>query len=605
MAGHDINYIALSGALSLLGRTGERPQAPINLLGDFAGGGMLCALGITLALLERSHSGKGQVVDAAMVDGAAYLSTFIYKFRNAGMWRDERGTNMLDGAAPFYDTYRTKDGQYMSVGAIEPQFYAALLQGLGLDAATMPQQMDQSKWRETAARFSEIFAGKTRDEWCAIFDGTDACVAPVLALGEADTHPHNRARRLLIADRAGQARAGPGPAPVAHAGRRHPAAAARSARTRAPSSASSASRRRRSSVSRSRRRRVARRAERAPPWSAAARCRRGERGGEAAAGRRLSRRSSTSTLPRLMAANDTPNRALAEIKELIDAGRPLIYLQSAEEERVQQLLLDAAQHLFSPPVPVFTWTATEGLRGPDGASVGETTVDPRAALDWIIDHEQPALFNLRDFHDAMRHSAEVRRRLRDLYTRVLRHQEVHLHLVAGGPHSRRAAARHRAGRSAAARLRGAARVHRARGHGARAAGVSVDADPGTLTQLGRAVQGLTLNETRHALRRALAATQRLDASSLPYLLEEKHLLVKKKTGVIEYIADPGGLENVGGAPLLKKWLLERRKLFEMRDQISHDIVPKGLLMMGISGCGKSLAVKAIAQCFSCRSTAST
>ena len=128
---------------------------------------MLCALGICLALLERAHSGKGQVVDAAMVDGAAYLGTFVYKFRNAGMWRDERGTNMLDGAAPFYDTYRTKDGEFMSVGAIEPQFYAALLKGLGLDAAPMPHQMDQSRGRRPRERFAEIFATKTRAEWCA------------------------------------------------------------------------------------------------------------------------------------------------------------------------------------------------------------------------------------------------------------------------------------------------------------------------------------------------------------------------------------------------------------------------------------------------------
>jgi alpha-methylacyl-CoA racemase len=211
MAGHDINYIALSGALSLLGRKGEKPAAPINLLGDFAGGGMLCALGITLALLERGHSNRGQVVDAAMVDGAAYLSTFIYKFRNAGMWRDERGTNMLDGGAPFYDTYRTKDGQFMSVGAIEPQFYAALLNGLGLDAATMPQQMDQSHWGETARQFTEVFAAKTRDEWCAIFDGTDACVAPVFNLGEVHTHPHNQARGTLISD--GKGKYEPAPAP--------------------------------------------------------------------------------------------------------------------------------------------------------------------------------------------------------------------------------------------------------------------------------------------------------------------------------------------------------------------------------------------------------
>jgi alpha-methylacyl-CoA racemase len=211
MAGHDINYIAVSGALSLLGRKGEKPLAPVNLLGDFAGGGMLCALGVCLALLERARSGTGQVVDAAMVDGAAYLATFVYKFRNAGMWRDVRGTNLLDSGAPFYDTYRTKDGEFMSVGAIEPQFYAALLRGLGLDQSTLPPQMDQASWPTTAARFAELFAGKTRDEWCAIFDGTDACVAPVLGLGEADAHAHNRARRLLIADPQGKLEPAPAP----------------------------------------------------------------------------------------------------------------------------------------------------------------------------------------------------------------------------------------------------------------------------------------------------------------------------------------------------------------------------------------------------------
>jgi alpha-methylacyl-CoA racemase len=211
MAGHDINYIAISGALSLLGRRGEKPLAPVNLLGDFAGGGMLCALGIALALLERVHSGKGQIVDAAMVDGAAYLSTFVYKFRDSGMWRDERGTNMLDGGAPFYETYRTREGEYLSVGAIEPQFYAALLHGLGLDAATLPHQMDQSKWAETGARFAEIFATKTRAEWCAIFDGSDACVAPILNLGEVADHPHNAARRLLVPDAKGKLEPAPAP----------------------------------------------------------------------------------------------------------------------------------------------------------------------------------------------------------------------------------------------------------------------------------------------------------------------------------------------------------------------------------------------------------
>ena len=216
MAGHDINYIAISGALSLLGRKGEKPLAPVNLLGDFAGGGMLCALGIASetgsppAAISIRES-ESTLVDAAMADGSAYLSTFVYKFRNAGFWRDERGTNLLDGGAPFYDTYRTKDDQYMSVGAIEPQFYAALLQGLGLDAATMPHQLDQSTWAATAARFTEIFAGRTREEWCAIFDGTDACVAPVLGLGEVGAHPHNRVRHLLIADQQGKLEPAPAP----------------------------------------------------------------------------------------------------------------------------------------------------------------------------------------------------------------------------------------------------------------------------------------------------------------------------------------------------------------------------------------------------------
>jgi alpha-methylacyl-CoA racemase len=211
MAGHDINYIALSGALSLIGRAGEKPLAPLNLLGDFAGGGMLCALGILLALVERGRSGQGQVVDSAMVDGAAYLSTFIYNFRHAGFWSDERGANMLDSGAPFYDTYETKDGRYVSVGAIEPQFYAALLSGLGLDAASLPHQLDRTQWPATKEKFAAIFSNKTRDEWCAIFDGTDACVAPVLSLGEVDEHPHNRARLLL--HRAPNGGLQPAPAP--------------------------------------------------------------------------------------------------------------------------------------------------------------------------------------------------------------------------------------------------------------------------------------------------------------------------------------------------------------------------------------------------------
>jgi alpha-methylacyl-CoA racemase len=198
MAGHDIDYIAISGALSLVGRRGEKPLAPVNLLGDFAGGGMACAMGIAFALLERSRSGTGQVIDAAMADGAAYLASFLFKFRGIGHWSDERGTNFLDGGAPFYDTYRTKDDGFVAVGAIEPQFYAALLKGLGLDHGAMPAQNDRAHWAETATRFTDVFATRTRDEWCAIFDGTDACVAPVLGLGEVANHPHNRERALLV-----------------------------------------------------------------------------------------------------------------------------------------------------------------------------------------------------------------------------------------------------------------------------------------------------------------------------------------------------------------------------------------------------------------------
>jgi alpha-methylacyl-CoA racemase len=211
MAGHDIDYIAVSGALSLIGRKGEKPLAPINLLGDFAGGGMLCALGIALALVERSISGKGQVIDAAMVDGAAYLASFLYKFRSAGFWSDDRGANLLDGGAPFYETYRTKDDRYVAVGAIEPQFYAALLQGLGIDASAMPHQLDRSQWEATAQKFAHIFATRTRDEWCAVFDGTDACVAPVLGLGEVQDHPHPKARGLLTPDPQGHLEPAPAP----------------------------------------------------------------------------------------------------------------------------------------------------------------------------------------------------------------------------------------------------------------------------------------------------------------------------------------------------------------------------------------------------------
>ncbi|RMD83161.1 MAG: CoA transferase [Candidatus Dadabacteria bacterium] len=198
MAGHDINYIALSGALSVIGRRGQPPTPPVNLLGDFAGGGMLCALGICLALIERNRSGRGQVIDAAMVDGAANIATFLFGMAQAGLWSSQRGTNLLDTGAPFYDTYETADGKFVAVGAIEPQFYAALLEGLGLDADSIPHQMDRGAWAQTREVFAERFRQRTRQEWSEVFDGTDACVAPVLELEEAADHPHNRSRATFV-----------------------------------------------------------------------------------------------------------------------------------------------------------------------------------------------------------------------------------------------------------------------------------------------------------------------------------------------------------------------------------------------------------------------
>ena len=197
-AGHDIDYIAISGALGIVGRAGESPVPPVNLLGDFGGGGMLLALGILAALLERNSSGLGQVVDAAMVDGSALLTSFIYGMRAAGSWQDKRGSNTLDGGAPFYDTYATSDGQYMAVGALEPQFYAALLTGLGLTDAGLPAQHDLAGWPVLRQRFTAAFASRTRAEWVQVFDGTDACVSPVLDLAEAPVHPHAVARNAFV-----------------------------------------------------------------------------------------------------------------------------------------------------------------------------------------------------------------------------------------------------------------------------------------------------------------------------------------------------------------------------------------------------------------------
>jgi alpha-methylacyl-CoA racemase len=196
-AGHDINYISLNGVLNSIGRRGERPVPPLNLVGDFGGGSMFLLVGILAALWERQGSGKGQVIDAAMIDGSSVLVQMMWAMRAVGMWTDERGTNMLDGGAPYYDTYECADGRYVAVGAIEPQFYAALLAGLGLDAADLPDQNDRSRWPELRARLTEVFAGRDRDHWAKVFADSDACVTPVLAFGEVQTEPHVTERQTF------------------------------------------------------------------------------------------------------------------------------------------------------------------------------------------------------------------------------------------------------------------------------------------------------------------------------------------------------------------------------------------------------------------------
>ncbi|HTY33680.1 CaiB/BaiF CoA-transferase family protein [Mycobacterium sp.] len=189
-AGHDINYISLNGILHAIGRVNERPVPPLNLVGDFGGGSMFLLVGILSALWERQSSGKGQVIDAAMVDGSSVLVQMMWQMRASGMWSDVRGTNMLDGGAPYYDTYECADGRYVAVGAIEPQFYAAMLTGLGLDTADLPAQNDVGRWPELRAVLTEKFAGHDRDHWAKVFADSDACVTPVLAFGEVQTEPH-------------------------------------------------------------------------------------------------------------------------------------------------------------------------------------------------------------------------------------------------------------------------------------------------------------------------------------------------------------------------------------------------------------------------------
>jgi alpha-methylacyl-CoA racemase len=196
-AGHDVNYIALSGALGAIGPADAPPVHPVNLLGDYGGGGMLLAFGIVCALVERARSGHGQVVDAAMVDGAALLATLLFGLRGSGRWNDARGTNLLDGGAYFYGVYECSDGGYVAVGALEPPFHAELVRLLELDESAWQNQWDTFEWPARKERFARIFRRRTRDEWAAVFEGSDACVTPVLSLDEAPEHPHAVARQAF------------------------------------------------------------------------------------------------------------------------------------------------------------------------------------------------------------------------------------------------------------------------------------------------------------------------------------------------------------------------------------------------------------------------
>jgi len=210
-AGHDINYIALSGTLHAIGRSGQAPVPPLNLVGDFGGGGMYLAFGVMCAIWEAQTSGQGQVVDASMVDGAASLANMVWSLKAAGHWASERGTNMLDTGAHFYDVYECADGEYVSIGSIEPQFYSLLLglSGLGEDP-NLPHQHDRAHWPTMKMRVAEVFKTKTRDEWCELMEHTDVCFAPVLSLDEATQHPHNVERGTFI-EKYGMTQAAPAP----------------------------------------------------------------------------------------------------------------------------------------------------------------------------------------------------------------------------------------------------------------------------------------------------------------------------------------------------------------------------------------------------------
>jgi len=198
MAGHDINYIALSGVLSMIGPKGGAPLPPLNLVGDFGGGGLLLAFGMVCALLEGRASGVGQVVDGAMVDGSALLATMFFEMSARHRWSEERGTNVLDGGAPYYGTYETSDGKWVAVGAVEPQFWGSLVELLGLDATELPGKADVTNWSALRQRIAAAIATRTRDEWGELAAGTDTCLAPVLTPGEVHHHPHHRERGSFV-----------------------------------------------------------------------------------------------------------------------------------------------------------------------------------------------------------------------------------------------------------------------------------------------------------------------------------------------------------------------------------------------------------------------
>ena len=209
-AGHDINYIALAGVLNAFGRKDEAPVPPLNLVGDFGGGGMLLGFGVACALVEGRRSGKGQVIDAAMVEGASLLAAMFSGFLAANNWSEERGVNVLDTGAPWYNVYETKDGKYVSIGAIEERFFQELLLKLGLDGPNLPSQHERTRWPEMTALFQKIFKSKTREQWCKVFEGSDACFAPVLSFSESRADPHSRARQSFVS-LAGVAQPAPAP----------------------------------------------------------------------------------------------------------------------------------------------------------------------------------------------------------------------------------------------------------------------------------------------------------------------------------------------------------------------------------------------------------